>query len=146
MALPTQEQIDAVEAKAFVDDEIVRQIMARVPPAWNLIKHLPNGGVFHRGGVQVLFTVQRYDNGNGIWDIWVHASLCGWTPSGGFVLPNWEAVKRVKHDFIGPDRWAYQVFPSAKDYINQNPYVLHLYAKLNGSPALPDFTWGLGGI
>jgi hypothetical protein len=52
-------------------------------------------------------------------------------------------MKRVKHDFIGPDKWAYQVFPSESQYINQNPYVLHLFSLLENRPALPDFTRGL---
>jgi hypothetical protein len=56
-------------------------------------------------------------------------------------------MKRVKNDFIGEDRWAYQVFPSSKEYVNTNPNVLHLFSLFeDGAPALPDFTWGLGSL
>jgi hypothetical protein len=138
----TQEQIDAVEAKAAVDDSIVRAAMSRVPPSWNLVSGFgDNGRCFRRGNLQVIYSVLRYDDGN----IWVHVSMCRRTGR-HFCLPNFDELKRVKEDFIGADRWAYQVFPSESDYVNQNPYVLHLYARFDGAPALPDFTWGLGTI
>lgn len=139
-------QEDAVEVKSRVDQDVVRAAMMRVKPSWSLIKHLPAGAAFRRGGLQVLFTVQRYDDGKGNWDIWLHASVCGRRGQNDWFLPSWEDLKRVKTDFIGEDRWAYQVLPSAKDYVNQHPYVLHLYSRLEGEPALPDFTWGLGSI
>ena len=145
MKQPTSEQIAAVEEKARVDDEIVRQILARVPPSWRMVERLPHGGAFVRANLQVIYTVQRYEQ-RGVWDIWIHASVCARIRGGAFQLPDWEDVKRVKNDFVGADRWAYQVFPAAKDYVNENAYVLHLYAKLEGEPALPDFTWGLGRI
>jgi hypothetical protein len=138
----TQEQIDAAEEITRVDDSIVRAILSRVPPSWRLIELTARGGAFRRGGIQVLFTVQRYGDGR----IWVHVSACGRRGENSWFLPDWEDMKRVKNDFVGPDRWAYQVFPSEKDYVNQHPYVLHLYALLEGEPALPDFTWGLGTI
>jgi hypothetical protein len=138
----TQEQIDAVEKIARVDTEIVRGVMARVPPSWTLFQHLPAGGAFRRGGLQVLFTVQKYFDNR----IWLHCSVTGRRGESTFYFPSWEDFKRVKHDFIGPDRWAYQVLPSEKQYVNQHPTVLHLYALLDGEPALPDFTWGLGTI
>lgn len=136
------DQIEAIERLARVDDEIVRGVMARVPPSWNLIEKLANGGAFVRSGLQVMFTVQRYEDRR----IWLHCSVCGRRGEDRWFLPDWEQFKRVKHDFIGPDRWAYQVLPSAKDYVNIHPYVLHLYALLDGEPALPDFTYGLGQI
>lgn len=139
---PSQDQIDAAERLAFVDDSIVRAALSRVPPSWKLIQKMPEGGAFTRGSIQVLYTVQRYDDGR----IWVHASACGRTGEKSWYLPSFDDLKRVKHDFIGEDKWAYQVFPSTKQYIKQHPYVLHLYALMDGSPALPDFTWGLGSI
>jgi hypothetical protein len=138
----SQEQIDAVEAIARVDESVVLAALARVPPSWKMLEREAGGGSFRRGSLQVIYTVARYDDGR----IWVHASVCGRTGAGAYYLPDFEELKRVKSDFIGEDRWAYQVFPSAKDYINQHPYVLHLYALMDGAPALPDFTWGLGGI
>jgi len=119
---PSQEQIDAVERVAFVEPEIVRGVMARVPPSWQLLKHLPAGAAFKRGGLQVLFTVQKYFDGK----VWLHCSVCGRTGDASFYFPTWEDFKRVKNDFIGPDRWAYQVLPSQKDYVNEHPSALEI--------------------
>jgi hypothetical protein len=136
------EQIEVAEQMARVDDSVVRAALARVPPSWNLERPLPAGGFFRRGSIQVMYTVQKYADGR----VWVHASAAGRTGASSWFLPTWDDMKRVKHDFIGENAWAYQVFPSAKDYVNQNPWVLHLYALMDGSPALPDFTMGLGTI
>jgi hypothetical protein len=54
----TQEQIDAVEARAFVDEDVVRAAMARVPPSWALIEKMIGGGGFMRGTLQVIYTVR----------------------------------------------------------------------------------------
>jgi hypothetical protein len=142
MTHPSEELIAAAEEMARVDENVVRAALARVPPSWRMVERLTAGGAFVRGSIQVLYTVQRYDDGR----IWIHASACGRTGTRAWYLPTFEDLKRVKHDFVGEDRWAYQVFPSAKDYVNQHPYVLHLYALMDGSPALPDFTMGLGTI
>ncbi len=138
----TMEQMEAAEAMARVDDSVVRAALARVPPSWNLETALPAGGFFRRGSLQVMYTVQKYEDGR----VWIHASVAGRRGERSWFLPDFEDIKRIKHDFIGEDRWAYQVFPSTKEYVNQNPYVLHLYALMDGSPALPDFTMGLGTI
>lgn len=140
MNLPSIDRLRAVEQKARVDDATVRAAMARIKPSWAMIERGPGGGVFRRGGLQVFFSVQRYGDGR----VWLHVSACGRTGERKYHLPSWEDMKRVKADFIGEDRWAYQVFPDARHYINQNPYVLHLFSLLDGTPALPDFTWGLG--
>jgi hypothetical protein len=141
----TQEQIDAVEAKAACDPDLVRAVLARVPPSWNMIQKTVSGAAFRRGNIQVLFTVQKYEF-RGVWEPWLHVSACGRRGEKEWFLPDWEEMKRVKRDFIGADRWGYQVFPAEKDYVNQHPYVLHIYSRLEGEPALPDFTWGLGMI
>lgn len=137
----TQTQIDEVEALARVDGDVVRGVLATIPPTWNMIQRLPAGGAFRRNTLQVLFTVQKYFDGN----IWLHVSVCGRTSRDGYYLPDWGELKRVKHDFIG-DRYAYQVFPEEKDYVNTCAYVLHLFSRLDGTMALPDFTWGLGEV
>ena len=136
----TGEQLIAVEEMARVDESVVRAAMSRIPAGWRMIARNPGGGAFVRNSTQVLFSVARYDDGN----IWIHASACCRTGTGGFRLPDWEELKRVKNDFIGRDRWAYQVFPDESHYVNHNAYVLHLFALMENRPALPDFTWGLG--
>ncbi len=145
MTLPphiTQEQLDAVEAKCAVDDNVVRAAMSRIGPAWKLLERHAGGGAFLRGTLKAVFSVSRFDDGR----VWLHVSVCGRKGRGEFYTPSFEELKRVKHDFIGEDKWAYQVFPSSKDYINHHPNVLHLYSLMDGTPALPDFTWGLGTI
>jgi hypothetical protein len=146
------EQLDALDEMTRVDESVVRAALARVPPSWSMIEVIPAGAYFKRGSLQVGYTVQKYEDRR----VWIHASVCGRKGSSlgpgdprhpsTYYLPSFEDVRRVKNDFIGEDRWAYQVFPSAKDYINQNPFVLHLYALMDGAPALPDFTMGIGAI
>lgn len=140
----SQEQIDAVEAKASVDDATIRAYFMRIPPAWTFVGQAgyASGGLFIRGSIQVIATVLRYEDGN----IWVHISTCIRKGAQSFETPSHEELKRVKNDFIGTDAWAYQVFPDEKHYINQHPNVLHLYGLLDGKSALPDFTWGLGSL
>jgi hypothetical protein len=142
----TIDDLHALWEKTRVEPEIVRGALTRVSPAWKLVEKPPEGEdgchAFVRGSIQVLFSVSREADGN----IWVHVSLCGRTGEKKYYLPSFEDIKRVKHDFIGPDRWAYQVFPSEKQYINRHACVLHLFALLDGSPALPDFTRGIGCI
>ncbi len=134
-------QIEAVTRKAYVESAIVRGVLARVPASWTMEQMVgPQTAAFRRGAIQVLLSVARYDDGR----IWLHVSAAGRTGPERWHLPSWEDMKRVKNDFIGADRWAYQVFPDERSYVNKNAYVLHLYSLLEGEPALPDFTWGLG--
>ncbi len=134
------EDLEAVYAKQRVEDGIFLGAMARIQPSWQMVDRFPGGAAFVRGGLKVLFSVMRY----GDMRIWIHVSVSGHTPRGRWLLPSWDDLKRVKNDFIGADRYAYQVLPAQKDYVNDNEYVLHLFSLLDGAAALPDFTSGLG--
>jgi hypothetical protein len=140
----TWEDFQAIHERYPVDEADVRAMLARVPPSWKMGRRDDfddrAGCYFMRGTLQVIQSLGRYDDGN----LWVHVSVCGRTGAGRFYLPTWEEVKRVKNDFIGENAWAYQVFPGSQDYVNDHPYVLHLFARLDGRSALPDFTRGLG--
>ena len=138
------EDVEAIQAKHAVDESDVRALLARVPPSWRMGRPWggEDGAYFLRGGLQVICSLSRESDGH----LWVHASVCGRTGPTKFFLPSWEDLKRVKNDFCGEDAWAYQVLPAKKDYVNQHPYVLHLFARFDGQPALPDFTHGLGTI
>lgn len=140
MKLPTFEELRAVHDRYPVDPAQVRAMLARVPPAWTLVERSADGACFRRGTIQVIVSLGLYDDRA----LWIHVSLCGSTGQSKFYLPSWEELKRVKHDFIGEDRWAYQVLPPLSEYINQHPCVLHLFARFEGERALPDFTRGLG--
>src|SRR5262245_50954608 len=136
----------AIQEKGAPDEADVRALLARIPPSWTMGDRARfgagDGAIFKRGTLQVICSLSREEDGC----LWVHVSACGRLGERRFYLPNWEEMKRVKNDFIGPDAWAYQVFPSAKDYVNHHAYVLHLFARFDGKPALPDFTRGTGMI
>ena len=124
-----------------VDAADVRAAMSRIPSSWNLVMESEDGGAFRRGNVYVIFTVEKHEDR----ELWLHVSVSsstGHTPC----LPSWEDLKRAKNDFIGIDKWAYQVLPEEKEYVNINPHVLHLYARFRGTRALPDFTYGSGSL
>ena len=71
---------------------------------------------------------------------WLHVS-CAYADR----LPTWKDLGEVKDLFIGKDKLALQVLPKESDYININPYVLHLWHCLDGDPT-PDFTHGGQGL
>jgi hypothetical protein len=139
-AEPTFEQLRDVHNRYPVDPAQVRAFLSRIPPAWTLIERTESGAAFVRGTVQAFATLDLYDDHN----LWIHVSACGRTGVKQFHLPSWEELKRVKHDFIGEDKWAYQVLPPATEYVNKHPCVLHLFALFENRAALPDFTRGLG--
>jgi hypothetical protein len=133
--------IAEVQEARQVDPAIVRGVLARVPPSWQLTQSTLDGAAFKRGNIQIILSVS-YELDH---RIWIHVSACG-RRSNQYFLLSWEDMKRVKHDFIGPDRWAYQVFPPESQYVNQHPSVLHLFTLLEGEAALPDFTSGTGSL
>lgn len=137
---PSLEELDDQRRRYPVDPADVRALLARVPPSWTLVETGWDGGLFRRGSMQVILSLALYDDRK----LWVHVSCCGRTGARKYYLPSWDELKRVKHDFIGEDRWAYQVLPPLNEYVNQHDCVLHLFAVLDGSAALPDFTRGMG--
>lgn len=52
-------------------------------------------------------------------------------------LPSWDDLKEIKNIFIGRDKKAIQVLPDEKNFININPYCLHLFSCDNDG--LPEF-------
>lgn len=69
-------------------------------------------------------------------DDWVHASIA--RPDR---MPDY-ADLTLLHAAVFGDGWAYQVFAPPSDHVNIHERALHLFGKLDGSPALPDFTYG----
>lgn len=126
---------------AWVSDEVVLSAISRIPPSWSMIRRVGSGGYFRRGTLQAGVTVARYQDGN----VWLHVSVCGRKGKDDWYIPSWEEMSRAKNDLIG-NKWAYQVMPPPKDYVNVNPYCLHIFARLDGTSVLPDFTWGLKSI
>lgn len=72
---------------------------------------------------------------------WIHASI-SWVDH----MPTYADLKLLHDVAFGDKRWAYQVFAPASDHVNIHERALHLYGRLDGQPALPDFTYGMGQI
>ena len=64
---------------------------------------------------------------------WIHLSV-----SRKNRLPHWNDIKRVKHDFLGDDSSAIQVFPPTNEWVNHHEFVLDLWTNLDSRP-FPDF-------
>jgi hypothetical protein len=47
------------------------------------------------------------------------------------VLPSWTTMCRIKESFFGDDEWVCQFHPAKEDYVNDHPFVLHLWMPLN---------------
>lgn len=73
-------------------------------------------------------------------DDWVHASVA-WRDR----MPSYADLKWL-HAAVFEDGWAYQVFAPPSDHVNIHEHALHLFGRLDGKPALPDFTDGTGSI
>lgn len=71
---------------------------------------------------------------------WVHASVA--RPSS---MPTYADLKML-HAAVFGTGWAYQVFAPPSDHVNIHKYALHLFGRLDGKAALPDFTEGGGTI
>lgn len=71
---------------------------------------------------------------------WVHASVA-WRDR----MPTYPDLKWL-HAAVFGDGWAYQVFAPPADHVNIHEHALHLWGRLDGRPALPDFTHGTRSI
>lgn len=71
---------------------------------------------------------------------WIHASIA-WRSR----MPTYEDLKLL-HGAVFRGGWAYQVFAPPSDHVNIHQHALHLFGRLDGTPALPDFTHGTGSI
>lgn len=64
---------------------------------------------------------------------WVHASVAGLQE-----LPTYEELERL-HAAVFGHGYAYQVFAPPAQHVNIHPFALHLWGRLDGKPALPEF-------
>jgi len=87
----------------------------------------------HRSnGLRVIYSVLPYGPEG---ELWQHVSV-----SRASRLPSWEDLKLVRSDFIGDHTECYQVFPPRERWVNDGPYVLHLWASIaRANGVLPDF-------
>lgn len=84
----------------------------------------------------VIVSCAAHDDG----DEWVHASIAH-----EHTMPLYEELKML-HAAVFGDGWAYQVFAPPSDHVNIHEFALHLWGRLDGKPALPDFTHGWGSV
>lgn len=71
---------------------------------------------------------------------WVHASIA-YTDH----MPTYEDLCLL-HRVVFAAGWAYQVFAPPTHHVNIHQHALHLFGRLDGAPALPDFTLGTRSI
>lgn len=97
----------------------------------------PDGWGFQHRTVHgsILVTAAEHEGAN-----WVHASIA-WQDH----TPSYDDLK-VLHGAVFGDGWAYQVFAPPTDHVNIHQHALHLFGRIDGKPALPDFTEGSGSI
>lgn len=107
-----------------------------VPKNWTVIRSWGNGFALRRGGLRAVIDCSEKADGQ----MWLHLSVSreNWAPSH-------DDMKLAKAAFLG-DRYAYSVWPPAAKYVNIHPYCLHLWARLDGSPVLPEFSGIVDGV
>lgn len=116
---------------------LVRRVLGRENWAAPLA-HGPDGWAFRNfdGDGSVIISCATHDDGNE----WVHASIA-WRSH----MPTYADLKLL-HRAVFDGGWAYQVFAPPDDHVNIHEHALHLWGRLDGKPALPDFTHGMGSI
>lgn len=109
--------------------------LPRVLPAyWRIADRRIDGCAYRNEmtGLAVIISAAKELDGRR----WLHLSV-----SRSNRLPTWDDLKLVKDVFMGRERKVIQVLLPASEYVNIHPFVLHLWACMDGDP-LPDFTRG----
>lgn len=111
-------------------DRWMREVTPRVLLAgWGLEQDYANAKVWRRNDrLLVIAEVAVYQT-----IPWLHVS-CSFSDR----IPTHDDLREVKTNFVG-DRLAVQIFPQESEYVNDMPFVLHLWAKLIGDRLTPDF-------
>jgi hypothetical protein len=65
---------------------------------------------------------------------WLHASIAG-----SEELPSYEQLALLHRAVWGTKGWSYQVFAPRAEHISIHDYALHLWGRLDGALALPNF-------
>lgn len=106
------------------------------PKGWTVIQPWGEGYAVQRGSLRVIVDCEVKSDGNE----WIHVSYSRKT-----YTPTHDDTVAVKEAFIG-DRYAYAVLPPKERYVNIHPHCLHLWARLDGQPSLPEFSEILPGV
>ena len=59
---------------------------------------------------------------------WIHVSV-----SRNDRIPSWPEIMKIKNEFIGIDREAYQVLPAKQDHVNIHSHCMHLWFPIGGA-------------
>lgn len=96
------------------------------PSGWRLLNQKEPGSIL----VSASNMPPQIDPTN---DWWIHASIAFQDR-----LPTYDEMQHL-HRAAFQSGWSYQVFAPAADHINIHQHALHLWGKLDGTPALPNF-------
>jgi hypothetical protein len=108
------------------------------PKDWEVLRPWGDGYAMRqkRGGLRAIVDCERKADG----EYWIHVSVSrkDWNPSH-------DDMCLVKQAFLG-DRYAYAVYPPQDNYVNIHAHCLHLWARFDGKPVLPEFSDVLPGV
>jgi hypothetical protein len=108
----------------------------KTPRGWTILQPCGSGLALKKGELLVIIDCSIKQDGN----CYIHVSV-----SRPNRTPNHEEMKAVKNDFLG-DRYAYSVWPPANKYVNIHKHCLHLWARVDGQPVLPEFSGIVDGV
>lgn len=145
MAEATEESQARIKALGLPPSEYGELDVLRVRHAlgrkvWMPPEAVPSVGLNGQHGH--MWLLDRYDKGGRIllsidaWEDgydWIHASM-----SRSGTVPIYDEVKHL-HRAVFRDGWAYQVFAPPDEHVNDHEFCLHLWGRLDGTPALPNF-------
>lgn len=60
--------------------------------------------------------------------------------------PTWEEMRLIKSLFWGENDLVVQLFPPAREYVNNHPYCLHLWRQCNTNDFMNRPPWQLVGV
>ena len=84
-------------------------------------KHLPHCRAYlvQNTDIRILVSIDTLANG----EEWLHVAVYR-----AAALPDWETMIRIKNVIIGMEGEAIMFFPKHSEYVNYNPYCLHLWS------------------
>jgi hypothetical protein len=113
--------VDALRLRRVMGRKVWTPAQPYGPDGWRMVRQ--------DGRASVIVTAADHDG-----DEWIHASVA-------FVdiMPTYADLVRLHRAAFGDDRWAYQVFAPRSAHVNIHQFALHLWGRVDGAPALPDF-------
>lgn len=100
---------------------------SKIPQHWKqIVAPLPeNQTVYEHKLIQLRVIISISDLKDG--SKWFHISV-----SRPDRCPSWDELMKIKNEFLGEEREAYQVLPKKSDHVNICGYCLHFWARVDG--------------